>query len=250
MLYYLYMKTTILSLIVFFVSLFLYTKFAGPIPFSITNVTSNKSEAFTVTGEGVVSVKPDIATVSVGVQATGITVKEVQDNLNKNINAVSTAIKKLGIDEKDIKTSNYNMHPDYDYTGPRQKIVGYQASSNLTIKVRNIENANSVVDAATSAGANTVGGISFDVDDKTKATDDARKLAVADAKAKAAQAATTAGFTLGKIINYQESTGGYRPPIMYAKTNSVPMAGGGTPTELNTGSTDITLNVTLSYEVK
>lgn len=244
------MKTTILSLIVFFVSLFLYTKFAGPIPFSITNVTSNKSEAFTVTGVGTVSVKPDIATVNVGVQATGTTVKEVQDNLNKNINAVSIAVKKLGVDEKDIKTSNYNMYPDYDYTGSRQKIVGYQASSNLTIKVRDIEKANSVVDAATAAGANTVGGISFDVDDKTKAEDEARKLAVADAKTKAELAAKTAGFTLGKIINYQESTGGNRIYPMYAKADSLAVPGGGAPTELETGSTDIQLTVTLSYEVK
>lgn len=244
------MKTTIFSLIVFFFSLFLYTKFAGPIPFSITNVTSNKSEAFTVTGVGTVSVKPDIATVSVGVQATGTTVKEIQDNLNKNINAVSAAIKKLGIDEKDIKTSNYNMYPDYDYTSSRQKITGYQASSNLTIKVRDIEKANSVVDAATTAGANTVGGISFDVDDKTKAENDARKLAVADAKAKAGQAAQTAGFSLGKIINYQESTNNMRPIPMYAKADMAVGLGAGAPTELNTGSTDITITVTLSYEVR
>ena len=244
------MKTTVLSLIVFFVSLFLYSKFAVPIPFSITNVTSNKSEAFTVTGEGKVSVKPDIATVNVGVQATGTTTKEVQDNLNKNINAVSAAVKKLGVDEKDIKTSNYNMYPDYDYTGPRQRIVGYQASSNLTIKVRDIEKANSVVDAATAAGANTVGGITFDVDDKTKAENEARKIAVADAKAKAQLAATTAGFSLGKIINYQESTGGNRIVPMYAKADVAVGLGAGAPTELNTGSTDITLTVTLSYEVK
>jgi len=243
------MKNTILTLIVFFVSLFLYTKFAGPIPFSITNVTSNKSDAFTITGVGKVSVKPDIATVNVGVQATGTTVKETQDNLNKNINAVSAAVKKLGVDEKDIKTSNYNVNPTYDYSSNRQRIVGYQASSNLTIKVRDIEKANSVVDGATAAGANTVGGISFDVDDKTKAEDEARKLAVADAKAKAQLAAKTAGFTLGKIINYQESTGGYRP-IMYSKADGLSVTGAGAPTELETGSTDIELTVTLSYEVK
>jgi hypothetical protein len=242
------MKNTILSLIVFFVSLFLYTKFAGPIPFSITNVTNNKSEAFTITGEGKVSVKPDIATVNVGVLANGVTVKEVQDNLNKNINAVSAATKKLGVDEKDIKTSNYTMRPQYDYSSTR-RITGYLASSDLTIKVREIEKANSVVDAATAAGANTVGGISFDVDDKTKAEDEARKLAVADAKAKAELAAQTAGFKLGKIINYQESTGGNRIYPMYAKAD-LAGAGEGAPTQLETGSTDITLTVTLSYEVK
>lgn len=244
------MKTTIPTLIIFFLSLFLYTKFAGPIPFSITNVASNKSEAFVVTGEGKISVKPDIATVVVGVQATGTTVKDVQDNLNKNSNAVLAAIKKLGIDEKDIKTSNYNMYPDYDYTGTRQRIIGYQASSNLTIKVRDIEKANSVVDEATKAGANSIGGITFDVDDKTKAENEARKLAVADAKAKAEQAAYTAGFTLGKMINYQESTGNNRIYPLYAKTDSVAMTAGGAPTELATGTTDIIMTVTLSYSVK
>ncbi|MFH0749876.1 MAG: SIMPL domain-containing protein, partial [Candidatus Gottesmanbacteria bacterium] len=200
------MKNTIVSLLVFFVALFVYTKFAGPIPFSITNVTSNKSEAFTVTGEGTVSIKPDIATVIVGVQAQGSTVKTVQDNLNTVINAVSAAVKKVGVDSKDIKTSNYNLNPTYNYNNGTQKIIGYEASSNLTIKVRDIEKANSVVDSATAAGANTIGGITFDVDDKTKAEGEARKLAVADAKAKAELAAQTAGFKLGKIINYQEST--------------------------------------------
>lgn len=245
-----YMKNTIVGLLLFFIALFVYTKFAGPIPFSITNVTSNKSEAFTVTGEGKVSVKPDIATVNVGVTAQGTTVEAVQNNLNKNINAVTLAVKQTGIDEKDIKTSNYNLSPTYDYSSSVQRITGYQASSNLTIKVRKIDTANSVVDAATLAGANTVGGISFDVDDKTKAENDARKLAVADAKAKAELAATTTGFSLGKIINYQESTNNNRMVPMYAKADMAVGTGAGVATQLSTGTTDIELTVTLSYEVK
>ena len=244
------MKNTIVGLVLFFIALFVYTKFAGPIPFSITNVTSNKSEAFTVTGEGKVSVKPDIATVNVGVQATGKTVEEVQNNLNKNMNAVTAAVKSSGVDEKDIKTSNYNLSPTYDYSSSRQQITGYQSSSNLTIKVRKIDTANSVVDAATKAGANTIGGISFDVDDKTKAENEARKLAVSDAKAKAELAAQTTGFTLGKIINYQESTNNNRMVPMYAKAEMATDAGAGAPTQLSLGSTDIVLTVTLSYEVK
>lgn len=243
------MKNTIVGLLIFFVSLFVYTKFAGPIPFSITNVTSNKSEAFTVTGEGKVSVIPDIATVNVGVISNGSTVKEAQNNLNENINAVTAAIKKVGIDEKDIKTSNYNLSPTYDYSAGDQQITGYEAASTLTIKVRKIDSANNVVDAATAAGANTVGGISFDVDDKTKAEDEARKLAVADAKAKAELAAATTGFTLGKIINYQESTNNNRFMPMYAKADMA-IGGANESTKLSTGTTDIELTVTLSYEVR
>lgn len=244
------MKNTIVGLVLFFFSLFVYTKFAGPIPFSITNVTTNKSEAFSVTGEGKVSVKPDIATITVGVQANGSTVSTVQDNLNKNINAVTAAVKQAGIDEKDIKTSNYNLSPTYDYTAGKQRITGYEASSYLTVKVRKIDTANAVIDAATAAGANAVGGVTFDVDDKTKATDEARKLAVADAKAKAQQAAATAGFTLGKIINYQESTANNRIMPMYAKLDMAAGAGVAESTQLSTGTTDIELTVTLSWEVK
>jgi len=243
------MKNTIVGLLIFFVSLFVYTKFAGPIPFSITNVTSNKSEAFTVTGEGKVSVKPDIATVNVGVIAHGSTVQDVQKNLNANINAVTDAVKNIGIDEKDIKTSNYNLSPTYDYSKGDQQITGYEASSTLTIKAREIDSASTVLDAATKSGANTIGGVAFDVDDKTGAEDDARKLAVEDAKAKAKQAAATAGFTLGKIINYQESTNNNRFMPMYAKAD-VALGGANESTSLSTGTTDIQLTVTLSYEVK
>jgi len=243
------MKQFIPSIIIFFLTLFLYTKFAGPIPFSVTNITTNKAQGFSITGDGNVSVKPDIATVNVGVQANGTTVQSVQDTLNKNINAVSQAVKKTGVDEKDIKTSNYNLSPMYDYTNSVQRITGYQASSNLTIKVRKIDTANAVIDAATAAGANNVGGITFDVDDKAKAEDEARKLAVADAKTKADLAARTAGFKLGKIINYQESTGGIRPVPMYAKADMA-VGLGGAPTQLQTGETDIQMSVTLTYEVK
>jgi len=240
---------SIISLLVFFLALFVYTKLAGPIPFSITNVTTNKASGFTITGEGKVAIAPDIATTMVGVEANGATVKEAQDELNQNINAVSAAIKKLGIGDKDIETSNYNVNPTYDYSSNTQRITGYQAGSSLTIKVRDIAKVNSVIDAATTAGANVVGGVSFDVDDKTKAQNDARKLAVADAKAKAEQASQTAGFSLGKLIDYQESFGNDRIYPMYA-TMDIAAKGEGAPTQIESGATDIRVTVTLTYEVK
>lgn len=241
------MKHIVSAIIVFFITLFAYTKFAGPIPFSVTSVTTTKTDTFSVTGEGKVSVPPDIAVISAGVQAQGTTVKITQDQLNKNINAVSAAVKAAGVDSKDVQTSGYNINPTYDYRAGGQKITGYQASSNLTIKVRAVDNANAVIDAATAAGANQIGSITFDVDDKTKAQNEARQKAVTDAKSKAENAAKIAGFTLGRIINYSEDFGNQpRPMLMAAKAESTD---GGVPTQIETGTNDITVVVTLSYQI-
>lgn len=238
------------AIIIFFLGLFVYTKWVGPIPFSVNSITTTKTDTFTVTGEGKITVTPDIATVSVGVSAQGPTVKAVQDELNKNINAVIAAVKRTGVNDKDIQTSNYNISPTYDYRVGTPRVTGYQASSNLTIKVRAIDNANAVIDAATAAGATQVGGISFDVDDKTKAENDARKLAVADAKEKANDAARIAGFTLGRVINYSEDFGNQPRPIPMMAKADTGLGAAPPPTQVEPGSNEITVTVSLSYEIR
>lgn len=244
------MKDIAGAVVLFFVLLFAYTKLAGPIPFSLHSVVTQKTDTFTVSGEGKVTIVPDIALVQVGVTSQGPTVTRVQQDLNAKINAMSEAIKKLGVDAKDIKTSYYNISPTYDYSSDNQRITGYQANSNLTIKVRKIDNANAVIDAATAQGANQVGGVSFDVDDKTKAENQAREAAVADAKSKADAAAKAAGFTLGRVINYSEGGGAGPRPIMYDADEKLSMAASGVPTQVEPGSSEVTVNVTLSYEIQ
>lgn len=237
-------------ILVFFAALFAYTKLAGPIPFSVTQVTTTKTDTFSVSGEGKATVSPDIAVVNAGVQTQGATAKQAQDQLNKSINAVSEAVKKAGIDAKDIQTSNYSVYPNYDYNGGQQKIIGYHANSTLTIKVREIDRANSVLDAATANGANQVGGISFDVDDKTKAENEARTKAVAEAKKKASDAAQIAGFRLGRIINYHEGFGGGPVPMAYGTRDTEMAKAQSNPTQVEPGSQDITITVTLSYDIE
>ena len=236
------MKNVSVAIIVFFISLFVYTKLAGPIPFSLNSIVTTKTDSFTVTGEGKASIIPDIAVVSAGVTAQGTTVKQAQQELNGKINAVIEGVKKLGIDKKDIQTTNYNISPQYDYKNNTQKIIGYQANSNVTIKVRNVDIANGVVDAATAGGANQIGGISFDVEDKTKAENEARVKAVEEAKKKAELAAKTAGFSLGRVIDYSEDNAGNpRPMMLSAKADS---------TQIEPGTSEITVVVSLSYEIR
>ena len=243
------MKLFLLSIPVFFLSLFAYTRLAGPIPFTVTNITTNKSDSFTVSGTGKASAIPDIATTSVGVQTQGATAKDAQNELNTKINAISAAIKKLGIDAKDIQTSGYSVNPKYNYTNNKQTIDGYQAYSTVTIKIKDMDKANLVLDEATKQGATNISGISFDVADKEKSTNEARTIAVADAKKKAVDAAKIAGFSLGKIINYTESIGGQPYPVNMMRASTAGVAEN-VNTNVEVGSKEISITVNLSYEVK
>ena len=240
----------LLAPIIFFISLTIYTKLFGPIPFAVNSIITTKSDTFNVTGEGKSTVVPDIAMVSLGVQASGTTVKDVQSKVNTASNAVTASVKSQGISADDIKTINYSINPNYDFNNGGQKINGYQANSTVQVKVRDLNKTNNVIDAGTAAGANQVGGINFDVDDKAKAQDEARKIAVADAKKKAEQASATAGFTLGRLVNYQEDfAGNIRPFPMMASgvtKDSAPTP----PTQVEPGTSEINITVTLSYEIR
>lgn len=234
----------------FFILLFTFTKLFGPIPFSVTSVTTTKQDVFNVRGEGKVSAKPDIAKLSVGVQANAPTVKGAQDQINGTINKVSTSIKQLGIDEKDIKTENYTIYPNIDYSGTLQRITGYSATTNLSIKIRDLDKVNLVVDAASTSGANQINGLNFELEDKKKFENEARKKGVEDAKSKSQKAAKAAGFTLGNLINYQESIEGVSPPYP-VPLNAAPLeARAEKATQIEPGSSEVRVVVTLSYEIR
>lgn len=240
--------TPFVCLVTFFILLFVYTKIAVPLPFSVTSVTTQKSDTFNVTGEGKVTAKPDIASVTAGISVQSQTVKAAQDQINSVINKVSQAVKQTGVDSKDIQTTNYSIYPAFDYTGGTQRITGYSASTNIFIKVRDLDNVNSVIDAATNSGANQISGVSFDVDDKAKFENEVRQKAVDEAKKKALDASRIAGFRLGRIINYSENLpGGPRPLSMIVGALD---KAAGAPTQIKPGSSEITVSVTLSYEIQ
>lgn len=240
--------SSLLAVFVFFVVSLGLLKFSGPLPIAVQSTTTAKTDSFSVSGEGKSSMKPDTAYVSVGVSAQGASVKEVQDQINAIINKISQAIKQLGVDSTDIQTTNYNVSPNYDYSSGSQKIHGYQASTNVSIKVRDINKVNAVIDQATVSGATQVYGINFAVADKEKAQNEAREKAVADAKKKAEQAAKIAGFRLGKLVNYSENLGG--APVPVPRTMALDKAVSSAPTQVEPGSQEISVSVTLQYEVQ
>ena len=251
----------LITLVTFFVLLFVYTKVAGPIPFDVSSVTTSKSDAFSVTGEGKVEATPDSATVRLGVVAQAATSEAAKEALNGEINKVIEAVKALGVAEDRIKTENFNIYPEYGDVRPlpaagipdqlgsdNNRITSYNANTNISIEVETADLANKIVDAGTAAGANQVGGVDFQVKNKDEALNKAREMAVADAKKKAEDAARIAGFNLGKIINYSEGQGEGYPPVMAMKAEDSRSVGN--PTNIQPGTNEIVMSVTLSYEIR
>lgn len=240
----------IITVIIFFILLFVFAKWGPSIPFSI--LSQSKGEPMIVTGEGKSTAIPDIAKVTTGIEDSGTNLAQVQSSVNKKSQSLVAALKKAGIEDKDIKTTAYNISPQSDYQASPPKITGYQVSVNYEVTVRNIDKINDIMTTITGAGSNLVGEVGFDLSDsaKNKATDAARQDAVAQAKENAQSLAKASGVTLGKIINVSESqNSGPRPLFAAEKAVS---AGGGVPMPPNIqpGTTEINLTVSLSYEVR
>ncbi len=241
-------KTLLVGL--FFLFLFIYSKFGPSLPISV--LTQTKGEPMVVTDTGKITVVPDIAKVTVGIEAEGQILKRVQDEVNLKSKNLIDSLKKLGIDEKDIKTTNYNVNPEYDYQSNPYKINGYRVTTSYEVKITNFETINDALTVATESGANIIGNISFEVNEKTKEeyTQKAREEAVKLAKEKAEGLAKASGITLGKIINVTESFGvDYPRPIMYAKEVSLDSSQPETA-DIQAGETEISVTVSLSYEIR
>jgi len=239
-------------IIFFFLGLFAYSEFFGPMPFAVTSNVTNKTDVFSVTGEGTLSVQPDIAYVNVGIQKNASTVKQAQTEINETMDKIITGLKSLNISSKDIKTVDYFINPQYDWTSGTQKITGYSASTQLKVKITDLDKINQIIDSATANGANQVENITLDVEDRDAAEETARKEAVEEANAKAKAAAQAAGFKLGRIIGYSESSDDSN--LLRPVTYSLKAAGGvleesTTDTNIQTGSEEIKITVTISYQI-
>ena len=254
-----YMKTYIEKIIpafliiaFFFFGVFAYSKFFGPMPFSVTSNVTNKTDIFSVTGEGTLSIQPDVAYVNVGIQKNASTVKQAQSQINETMEKITSGLKSLSIDSKNIQTTDYSINPNYDWTSGTQKITGYSASTQLKIKITDLDKINEVIDSATANGANQVSNITLDVEDRAAAEETARKDAVAQANAKAKAAADAAGFKLGRIIGYSENsndTNLLRPISYSAKTLAAGAADQALETNIQTGSEEVKITVNISYQI-
>jgi uncharacterized protein len=170
-----------------------------------------------VIGEGSVSVAPDYARLSGGVATRAKTVKEATDANSKLMNAVTAALLDSGIAQQDIQTSRFSIQPVYAPPQPQTepRLTGYSVSNQISVTVRQIAKLGETLDRMVAAGATDVGNVAFLIADPSKALDQAREAAVADARRKAELYARAAGLTLRGVAWITEDSS-YAPPVPMA----------------------------------
>jgi hypothetical protein len=200
-----------------------------------------------VSGLGDVSVAPDVADVVLGVSVTKPTVKDARAAAASSMDAVLAAVKKDGVADKDLATVDLSLSPDYDYSSGSSvpRLVGYQFSNTIKVTVRDLANVAAVVDDSVAAGATTVQGISFRLDDPKAVEAQARQLAMTDARTKADALAQAADVQIKGVASIAEVT--VSSPIYYAAADLADKAAAPVSTPIQTGTTDITIQVTVSY---
>ncbi len=197
----------------------------------------------TVTGQASIHVAPDSAAIRIGVSSQGKTAREASDVNARKMTAVIKAIEASGVAEHDIQTSQLSLQPQYDSKGGANRLLGFQVTNQLTVRIRDICRLPALLDRAIAAGANEMSGIEFVVSGRSKLLDRARDDAIADARRKAALYAKAAGAKLGRVVSIAEE-GAPTPPhpftAMRAGAGAVPVA---------PGEQTLRARVTVSFEL-
>lgn len=244
----------------------LYFNFSYALPFGYHSI--NKDAIFTADGVGEVTYTPDTALLYLSVNKTAPTQDEAKDEANKVINQITADLKKLGVEEKNIKTTNFSVNPNYnnepmsvtESAGTSDKMMimpirpttgkGYTATASLEVRVKPLDKAEQAIDLATNDGATQVGTSQMVVDDakQKELESQARLAAIKKAKEKAKELSDAAGIHLGRVISIQENGGGYPRPMLMKADMAAGSLETAAPTQLNPGENTITVTVTLSYE--
>jgi hypothetical protein len=198
--------------------------------------------AISVSGEGTVSVAPDLAQIDAGVASDAKTAKEAAEANNAAMGKVLTALKGAGIEEKDFQTSRLSLQPQYDPNkSGTARLTGFQATNQVTVRIRDIDKLPTVLDRAIGAGANEMSGIEFVVSEQSKLLDQARDDAITDARRKAELYAKAAGAKLGRVVSITEEGSSPPPrPMQAMRASAVPVA---------PGEQTLRAVVTVSYEL-
>lgn len=198
---------------------------------------------------GEVKIAPDMATINFGVMTEAATAAEAMSQNAQKMNQVMEALRRAGIDGKDVQTSGLNLQPQYDYIqNEPPRLRGYQANNRVTVTINDLTKVGSTADAVVSAGVNQIDGISFALKDPSAAENEARRKAVQALQAKAQLYADAAGVRMGGLRNLTEG-GGYQPPMpvaMYARAEMAMDAGG---TSVAPGELSVRIDISGMYDL-
>ena len=205
-----------------------------------------------ISATGEVTRVPDLAIISAGVQTLKPTATAaIEENATK-MERVRAALKRAGIEDKDIQTSSINLNPEYQYDQNRPpRLTGYRASNTVNIKFRDLKRTGAILDALVAEGSNQINGPSLTIDKPEAALDEARTKAIANGRARAELYARALGMRVVRLLSVSES-GGYSvpPPMPYAAEASMVMAQRSAKTEIDPGTQQLQVNVSMSFEVQ
>lgn len=222
----------------------------------LTGANVAEKNVIHVTGEGKVLVIPDVAAFTFSVQSESKVVSEAQKAVADKADKAVTFLKtKIGIAEKDIQTTNYNIYPRYIYppvktaTGEDRTLAGYEVTESITVKLRDVSKSADLLGGIGAIGVNDISGPTFTIDKQADLVKEARDKAIADAKSNAQKLANALGVTLVRIVDYSES-GNAPGPIMYGKAAYGMGGGAEAAAPLPVGQNEINSQVNITYQIR
>lgn len=202
-----------------------------------------------INATGVVTRVPDIAVISAGVVSRSPTATgALQDSANK-MSQVLAALKRAGVEDCDVQTSNVSLSPEYRYPENQSpQLVGYTATNSVTVRFRDIRNSGKILDALVREGANQINGPTLVVDKPEAALDEARAKAVASGRERAELYARSLGMRVARVVSVSESESYPAPPPMpmYARAE----AAGAPATKIEPGEQKLQVNLAMVFELQ
>jgi len=219
----------------------------APRPILATDPAVPGEHVISVSGTGRVVLTPDIADLRLGVTTTAKTVKEARDANAASMTAVITALKALGIADRDIQTTTLSLGPVYDYpsNGSTPRLTGYTLTNAVAVTIRDLDDAAGAVDGAMAAGATTLDSVTFRVADQASAERDAREAAMAEAKAKAQTLARAAGVAIEGVASITETVAPIPYPVYYGAMAGTALRDVQTP--ILAGTNEVAVTVAVVY---
>ncbi len=217
-------------------------------------LVSQQYRQVTVVGQGKVTYQPDIAWVTLGVQIDKVAKPDAALNqLNAKVDGILKAVKAVGVSDDDIQTQNYSLSPQYDYLNNVNTVTGYSANEQVAVKVTGYDQdpgkLSRVIATVSQAGANQISNLSFDASNMNDLKQQARVLAILDARAKSVDLAKAAGVKLHDIVGWYEN---FISPVLSYDYSAKGGVGGGAVASPSTpsGLEEVIIEIGVNYNVR
>ena len=205
-----------------------------------------------ISATGEVTRVPDLAIISAGVQTLQPTATAAIEENAARMERVRAALKRAGIEDKDIQTSSINLNPEYVYDQNKPpRLTGYRASNSVNVKFRDLKRTGAILDALVAQGANQINGPSLTIDKPEAALDEARTKAIANGRARADLYARALGMRVVRLLSVSEG-GGYHipPPMPYMRAEAAMAADASAKTSIDPGTQQLQVSVSMSFELQ